>query len=204
MKKFINKSLEKCINHYLALDPESESRLAALNGKIITLELLAVNWILHLRIIDKKIIIEEAITETPDVVIKGTPLSLLHMSIAKDNRKQFFSDDVSIEGNLELGQQIIDLFDQMEIDWEEYLSKVTGDVPANQFGRVVRTLKTFSQRFRESFLQNVNEYVHEEKCVFPPREAVEDFFHDIDQLRMDADRLAARIARLQLNTSKNQ
>lgn len=195
MNTLFNKTLEMAINSYLALDPESEKRLSALEGKIITIELKPISYNFHLKIIARKINILSELVEESDVRIVGTPISLLSMSLSKD-RKKFFADDVRIEGNLELGQQIIDLFDEMEIDWEELLSHTIGDVPSHQLGRLVRGFKDIASRARESLIQNINEYVHEEVDMFPPKEALHDFFNDIDQIRMDADRLEARINRL--------
>lgn len=196
MKQFIYQSLEKALNHYLALDPESSARLLALDNKIILVELFLSetnSYFIKLNIKHGKLQLTENLQRDPDVRIKGTPLSLVHMSLAKENRKQFFAEDVLIEGDLELGQQIIDLFDAMEVDWEELTSGFIGDVPAHQLGRFTRGVKQFINRVSESLLQNVNEYVHEEKPLFPPREALNDFFQDIDILRMDADRLEAKL-----------
>lgn len=203
MQAFIHQSLETAINRYLSLDPESHARLFALDGKLITIELLAISYTLPLKIVGGKIVILSESPEKPDVVIRGTPLSLLHMSLSED-RKQFFADDVQIEGDLELGQQIIDLFDEMEIDWEEHTSRVIGDIPAHQFGRFIKEAKAMMQRAKDSLMQNINEYVHEEKLIFPPKEALHDFFNDIDLLRMDADRLEARVMRLKKMSGESQ
>jgi ubiquinone biosynthesis protein UbiJ len=207
MKAFIHQSFEKALNRFLILDPESSARLAALDGKVISIILLMkidkdkvdegdAGITINFKIENSRMHVLADKPEHTDVVIKGTPLSLLHMSISKQNRKQFFAEDVSIQGNLELGQQIIDLFDEMEIDWEEHTSHLLGDVSAHQVGRFVRGVKQFFRQARSSMIQNVNEYVHEEALIFPPREALEDFFQDIDVMRMDADRLEARIKRL--------
>lgn len=198
MKTMVNQSLEAIINRYLALDPESKNRLMALEDKVIMMEFKGLPLNFLLKITEGRIVLEnhDLLSEdiiVPDVVIKGTPLSLLHMSLAKHNRKQFFAEDVIIEGDLELGQQIIDLFDEMDIDWEEYVSQVIGDVPAHQFGRIARGIKNFVGRTKETIFQNVSEYVHEETLTFPPQEALQDLFQDIDVLRMDVDRLAERI-----------
>lgn len=195
MKSFLNKTLETSINHFLALDPESERRLAALEGKSITMKLQGILIELNLKIVKGKMIIESDSFEHPDVVITGTPLNLMQMSLSSDRRK-FFAEDISIEGNLELGQQIIDLFDEMQIDWEEHFSKLVGDIPAHQVGRFVRRIKHFTQRTHENFLQTMNEYVHEEVSLFPPREELQDFFDDVDHVRLEADRLEARVQRL--------
>lgn len=196
MKNFLTQLFQTALNRYLALDPESTIRLRALENKIIHIELLKLGFHFQLHFTATEIQLSTELDQEPDVIIKGTPLSLFHMTIARDNRHHFFGKDVLIEGNLELGQQIIDLFDQLEIDWEEYLSRLTGDVSAHQFGRVVRGLKKWTRQVRETLLQDVNEYIHEEINLSPPREALEDFFSDIDTTRMDADRLEARIKKL--------
>ncbi|MDR3490873.1 MAG: SCP2 sterol-binding domain-containing protein [Gammaproteobacteria bacterium] len=187
--------IQSAINQYIALDPESSQRIAKLKNKIITIELKGLNITFQLVFTDN-IEIKMPVTLAADTTITGTPLRLLQMSFTKKNQKQFFADDVAIEGNLELGQHIIDLFNHMEIDWEEYLSRYIGDTPAHHIGRFARKLKKINQHTRETLLQTVNEYVHEEINFFPPREALQDFFKDVDELRMDADRVEARIQTL--------
>lgn len=196
MNVFFIQSIEKILNRYLMLDPESKTRLQALEGKIITIELSGLAFAFQLKILQGRMYLQKPV-EDPDVLIKGTPLFLLHLSLAKENRKQFFAEDVLIEGDLELGQQIIDLFDELEIDWEEYLSHYIGDVASHQIGNFVRRTKQFSKRTREVIVQNVNEYVHEEVNLFPAKEALQDFFHEIDEARMDVDRLEQRMKGLQ-------
>jgi ubiquinone biosynthesis protein UbiJ len=189
------KLIQSALNRYLSLDPESSGRVNALRGKKVLIECFFQDKkaeVFSLKFSEKEIEVTRHPEETPDIIIKGTPISLLRMSLSKD-KKKFFSDDVTIEGDLESGQQVIDLFDQLEIDWEEYLSKCVGDVPAHHVGNVVRDMKKFSKKFRDIMLRNVNEYVHEETEWFPTKEALQDFFAEIDKLRMDVDRLEARV-----------
>ncbi len=192
MKNFFVTQLQKALNHYLSLDPESAHKLQGLNHKVVTIELSGINISFQLYFIENQISIKHENFLQANTIIKGTPLRLLQMSLSK-NRKQFFADDVAIEGDLELGQQVIDLFDQLEIDWEEYLSQWVGDVPAHQIGRLARGIKQWTEKTRQIFCENMNEYIHEEIEFFPPKEALNDFFEDIDILRMDADRIEARM-----------
>ncbi len=197
MRSFIEEKLQKLLNHALSLDPESKKRLAALDGKTVAIELNMLDGInFQLHFTHDGVELKSRNTDEAHTVIKGTPLSLLHLSLSSKNRKQFFAEDVSIEGNIELGQQVIALFDELEIDWEEYLSQWVGDVPAHHMGNVAKKIRTFSNHLRETLFQHINEYTHEEIHLFPPPEALQDFFHDVDVLRMDVDRLTARIQQL--------
>lgn len=204
LNKLITDYLPIALNRYLDLDPESRARLDALQNKIVTIELLVNETPLYKESMHQfqieftadgiKLKTEEF--STPDTLIKGTPLSLLRMTFTKEDRKKFFSDDVSIEGNIELGQQVIALFDELEIDWEEYLSRWLGDVSAHELTRFSKKIKTISKRFRSTLLQNINEYTHEEINLFPSLEALQDFYDDVDTLRMDTDRLETKIQKL--------
>jgi ubiquinone biosynthesis accessory factor UbiJ len=196
-KNFFLGALQKGLNSWLALDPESKRRLQAMQGKIVSVELLAVDVTFHLVFTPGGIELQRDEVSKSDTVIKGTPLRLLHLALSRENRQKFFSDDVSITGNLELGQQVIDLFDHLEIDWEEILSRLIGDVSAHHLGSIARRFTSWAGQTNATIIQNVNEYVHEEIALFPPREAMQDFFHDVDALRMDTDRLEARVAHLQ-------
>lgn len=193
MKTKFETFLQKTVNHYLALDPESSSHLKKLQGKIVTIELLGIHLTWQLFFRDGKMEVKLYHFLKPDTTIRGTPLNLLHIKLFPNNRAHFFADDIVIEGNVELAQQVMELFDALEIDWEDIISRWIGDLPSYQIGRLVKGIKNVHQRLQHNFLQNVDEYVHEEVMLFPPKEALQDFFNEVDQLRMDLDRADSRI-----------
>jgi ubiquinone biosynthesis protein UbiJ len=201
-KKKLVATLQKAVNHYLSLDPESLQRLLKVRNKIVKIELLGIGVDFYLTFTETglQFDIPASIQENTikaDTIIKGTPLRLLHMALSGEKRQQFFVEDVSIQGNLELGQQVTHLFDQVEIDWEEHFSHLVGDVSAHHLGNIFRKMKAWGKQTRNTLIQDVNEYVHEEINLFPASEALRDFFHDVDSLRMDTDRLEARLKQLQ-------
>jgi ubiquinone biosynthesis protein UbiJ len=197
MKSFFLKQLEKALKRYLALDPESSKRLLALQGKTVTLALKAPSLCFQLSFQENTVYLRADDFLPAELTIRGTPLNLLSLALSRDKKQHFFSETVVIEGDAELGQQIVDLFDQLDIDWEEYLSHLMGDLPAHQLGRFTKRFFAWGKEAEASLMQNLNEYVHEEKLWFPPAEALENFFRDIDELRLDVDRLEAKVRLLQ-------
>lgn len=188
--------MKKIINAFLDLDPESKARLKKLEGKTVNIVLLPFQIAFHFTVINQQMEIATGEAEKAETTIRGTPLQLMGVMIDSNNRHQFFADDLVMEGNAELGQQMVSLFDEMEIDWEEIISHFAGDIPAYHLGRTVRGIKSWVKQAGGSLTQNVDEYVHEEAMWFPTREALQDFFNDIDTLRMDVDRIEARIMQL--------
>ena len=69
-----------------------------------------------------------------------------------------------------------------------------GDVPAFHAARLAKKFRAFLQGSQKSICDNINEYVHEEAMWLPSREALNDFFNEIDAIRMEVDRMEARMA----------
>jgi len=185
------------MNACLRMDPESKLRLSRLQGRVITIELLPFHYIFQCQFTEAGVTLHANEPFPAEAALRGTPLNLLGVMLAKDHRHRFFAEDLVITGNAELGQQVIELFDELQIDWEEQLSHLTGDVPAYHVGRFIRGISEWLRRTEKTVAQDVNEFVHEETDWFPAREALQDFFNDIDGLRMDVDRMEARIIQLQ-------
>lgn len=200
LKRFFLLSLNKALNAYLHLDPESMQRIKKLKEKIISLQFLPLDFTFYCTFKEDGIHLSLNETGMPETKITGTPLQMLGLLADKKNRKRFFSEDVRLEGNAELGQQVIELFDHLNIDWEEHFSRFAGDAASHHAGRFLRKAGEWLGNVDDSMSQNINEYVHEEAKWLPSREALQDFFADIDAARMDIDRLEIRIKLIRNNS----
>ncbi len=69
-------------------------------------------------------------------------------------------------------------------------------VSAHQIGRFLRNIRRLVRHTQTTLSRNINEYVHEEIPLFPPVEAINDFCQEVDEIRMDVDRLIARVENL--------
>ncbi|OGT41781.1 MAG: hypothetical protein A3F42_02115 [Gammaproteobacteria bacterium RIFCSPHIGHO2_12_FULL_37_34] len=196
MNKLFLSLLTKAMNTYLRFDPESTLRLQKLQGNVIAFELLPFHFTFQCLFNENGMVIVSDCSHLAKTTIRGTPLHMLGFALASDQRQQFFAEDIMIEGDAELGQQVIALFDELDIDWEEYASKIIGDIPAYHINRHLHQMSRWINKTKTTFAQYVNEYLHEEKTWFPTHEALQDLFRDIDTLRMDVDRIEARVTTL--------
>ena len=197
MKTFFLATIEKALNAYLQCDEQSNKRLAKMAGKSIAIELLPLQMLFVCHFSADRVVISMNADIQPTTKISGTPLQLLGTLLAKDNRQQFFADDVLITGDAEFAQLVIHLFDHIDIDWEEHSARLLGDVPAYQLSKLVGGIRRFFGKAQSAFTEDMNDYLHEEAAWFPVRAELQEFFNDIDAMRMDTDRLEARFARLQ-------
>lgn len=193
---FILKPIEKILNHYIHLDPETAQRLPVLTGKVIAINLHYFNCTLYFLFTREGMQLCDQYEGYIDVTMRGTPLDFLRFNLSGNNTA-IFAKDIEVSGDLDVAQQFQEIFAHLEIDWEEQLSRVTGDVIAHQIGNFFRALSSWARQSAGTLRQDLSEYVHEEARVFPPREELQDFFAAIDHMRNDVDRLEKRIQRLQ-------
>ena len=194
----VQKGLQSAINQYLRLDPDSNARMAMLEGRCIGIELTGLDLQLFIYPGEQGIRLSDHLdTATePDTVLRGTPLGMARLGLGQDTEKTLFSGAVTITGDVETGQIFKGILDAMDIDWEEQLSKLTGDVIAHQLANGARHIDSLLKHGRRTLQQDIGEYLQEELRLLPARIETENFSSDITRISMDTDRLEARIKRL--------
>lgn len=198
IRDFALENLERSLNGLIALDPDALPRLARLHGKVIRLQLTGIELVLHfVPGHDGRLRLLGQIEGEPDCSLSGSPFDLMRASDPKQGSAQLFAGRVRIEGDQQLAQQFSEALAAIDIDWEEQLSRLTGDALAHEVGRATRGIRTQADRFASSATDNLSEYLTEEARLLPHRYEVEDFVDDVDVLRDDLERLEARIALLE-------
>ena len=189
-------ALETAINTYLQMDPDTLRKLANFSDKVIAIELLDTGLTLYcLPQADGMSIMTQYQGEV-DTTISGRPVSLAKLTVLNDTQVMF-AGDVTIRGDVELGQRFKKLLENMDIDWEEHLSRVAGDVIAHKTGHAIREMAAWWRNNRERSQENGREYLQEEVQVIPGKDEVETFYRDVETLRDDVARFAARLSQLE-------
>jgi ubiquinone biosynthesis protein UbiJ len=129
-----------------------------------------------------------------NATIAGSPLALLQLAgvlrAASDRPAQ-------VRGDAEIADQYRRLFAEARPDAEEELSRVVGDLAARRLTRVAGAALAWARRTRRTVGENVAEYLQEESRDLVNRPELEEFLKGVDALRDTADRVQARIARLE-------
>jgi ubiquinone biosynthesis protein UbiJ len=201
IKKYSLTILQKAINHALALDESMPARIQALDGKVLEIVISPLNVNFFICFVQNELQLHAENEGPANTVIRSSPLGLIRLSLLPASKmRSLFNDDINISGDIELGQQVKKLFDEMDIDWEGHLARFTGDVVAYQVGSFFRQGFAFKRQVSNSMQHNLTEYLQEELRAFPPREEVDDFFKDVDDLSLRVERLAAHVNQLLKST----
>jgi len=193
--------LEQSINAALRLDPVGAEQLGRFTGKVIAIELQDSPLTIYCLPERGSLMLVSQYSGEPDTILRGRPLALLKL-VTGDSRQVMLAGEVKIDGDVELGRQFKQVLDRLHLDWEEALARISGDVLAHRVGHALREVSTWWSHTRERFSANGAEYFQQEVWVLPTRAEVEQFYQQVETLRDDVARLAARLAQMEESTRK--
>lgn len=205
-------TIETAINQVLLLDPDSAARLQPLNGKRLTVFLDNTPVTLTLVFSQRIDVLAETRDFTQVVAELDAQSCCVKTSLDQLPALQQSSKLTSliqegklfVEGELNVAQQVSQLFQGLDIDWEEHLSRYTGDVVAHNIFASVRSVNQSLGRLFDNAKAGLANALTEEKDIAVPAIAVAHFSDQVSDLRDDAERFAARLTQLeQAIASKN-
>jgi ubiquinone biosynthesis accessory factor UbiJ len=190
----INVAIEQGIEALLRLDPETRDRLQQLEGRVIAVNVLQPDIEIILSIVDKRVNLIGNVDTSADTTLTG---SLSAFKSLSSGNNALYKGEVRIEGDIHIGQQLKEIVAKLDPDWEEFLSPVLGDTVVHQLAVASQSLSSWFTRTRAAFEQNTSDYLQEEAELLAPNSEVSDFCLEVDAIRASADRLDARVRRLE-------
>ncbi len=131
--------LEQALNYLI---DQGKADLGALNDKTLYFSLedlpLDVNFVCT----NNRIFVTTDTSAGADVDIKLKSSVFLALLQGEDLTELLRQDKIIIHGDVKTAQLLVDLLQQIDIDFEEILSKYTGDIVAHQVGKLAKNFKT--------------------------------------------------------------
>jgi ubiquinone biosynthesis protein UbiJ len=188
-------ALETALDILIREDPAALRRCAALEGKVVALEVVGLGLGFYFLPGPDGVQVLGHYEGEPDTRLRGSPLALARMTLgARENA--LFEGLVEIQGDTDTGQQFQEMLAAADWDWEEQLSRLTGDAVAHQAGNLARRAGRALGAGRDTLMADLSEYLQEEARLLACRSEVEHYLAGVDRLRSDTDRLSARVERL--------
>lgn len=191
-------AIETAINAWLKLDKETLPRFTKLEGKIIRLHITGLDINLYFFPSSSGIQVQGNYPTKEnggevDATIHGSPMALIRLGTSNNAGETLLKSDVEIEGDMRVAEQFSEILREVDIDWEELLSKLVGDIVAHQAGQVTRSASGWFKESAEAMKLNTGEYLSEESKLTPANAEIQYYMDQVDDTRMDVDRLEARV-----------
>lgn len=194
--------LESLLNRNIAGSSRARALLAQVAGKSLEIRVTATPFRIRIEAAKDRIAIAAGSDAPADATIEGTPLSLARLA-APDTAQAFRGRSLQITGDAEIAQAFQKLFSAAQPDLEEELSRVTGDAFAHHVASLAHKALRFGLKARDTFAQNVAEYLTEEGRDVPAKFEVDEFLAGVDAIREATDRLEARLEQLERPRSRH-
>lgn len=190
------KPLQDMISRNIMDSTPARELLPGLADRVLGVYLKDTPLALHMQFTDRGVTLSFAPPADPDVILTGGLLGLARLT-GEDASEAFRSGAVELIGEAEMAHTIQELLQHAHPDWEEELSRLVGDVAAHQVGNFARSIFGWGRQAGESVKRNATEYLQEEsRDLVAPAEA-RDFCNNVDTVRDDVERAAARLDRLE-------
>jgi ubiquinone biosynthesis protein UbiJ len=189
-------TLEVAINRALELDPSGSAQLASLEGKIFQFSCLSPELDIYISTDGNRLKLAGYWEGEVTVAIRGNASDFADLATATDPTAALINGNLELKGDSAPLIELQKILANLDMDWEAPLVKAFGDIAGHQLAQALRGLFSWGQQASTSFLRQLEEFIHEEARLAPPRLEVEDFYQDVQQLNQRVDRLQARIRQL--------
>jgi len=194
LRKLAGRALETALNHTLSLDPDTQQRLAALNGRSVQLHLRGPEIALAVTVENARLKVGPP-QDDSHLRVAATPGSLLAMMFRRDD-DGMAPGKVEIAGDAELARRLEKLASKFAPDFEEAFARTFGDVMGVPLAKAVRKGLTHARETASHLTEDGADWLREETRIALAPGEVETFLDGVDHLRERSERLESRVQRL--------
>jgi ubiquinone biosynthesis accessory factor UbiJ len=201
--------LERALNSEIAASTPAKDLVADLDGESFAVDVRGPGIGCVLRAIDGRVTVEprrqtDAPVRAPAVnaarpisaTLSATPIELLRLARAAD-LSTLRGTGAEISGSPEVAERFAKLLKLARPDLEEHAARWLGDVPAHALGGAARAAGAWLARAATALRADTAEFLQEESRALPAALEAQGFYADVERLRDDVERAAARLSRLE-------
>lgn len=196
-------SAELSINKALAYDPATLQKVQTLsnhgqNPKLLALHIRQPALSIYVRF-DQQLQLQSHSETQADTQLSGELSAFMNLASQQDKQAALMQSDIQIQGSSQLAMALADIMAELDIDFEAMVSELTGPVVAHVLGKNLRSIGNWFKQTGHKLKQDTVEFVRDERKMAVHKTEGEIRFGQIHKLKLDTERLEARIQRLQQN-----
>lgn len=180
----------------LRRDPLTARRLAELDGKVILIQAHEPDWALYLLPGAQGIELLASSDRLPDCTLSA-PSSLLARLMVSNQRQRLLQEPtLQLSGDSQVLVSLQNALGNLQLDGEAELARWIGPVAGHAVAKVLRSGREWADQAQHSLGRSLAEYLTEEGRQLVGTAEANVSADQLHQLRLDLDRLEARLNRL--------
>ncbi|MFQ3334264.1 MAG: ubiquinone biosynthesis protein UbiJ [Woeseiaceae bacterium] len=189
LQPFIN-----MVNRQIAEKTPAFDLSKELEGKVISMKIRDTEHHLDFIMIENKL---QAVNDSDDHDVQITGSLLTFTSLIKNSPEEAVRDGLlNFQGDIGTGQKFQELMRYAKPDFEEELSRVFGDMAAQNIGKVNSKVSHWVKDSKNILEQNISEYLQEEQKILPSQYEFNKFQVAVNKLRDDVDRIEIKFKKI--------
>lgn len=189
-------AVESAINRALELAPAAHAGLAELDGEVFALHCTAPAVEIFLQPGSNGIRLMGIYDGPVTTSVRGEASDFTELATAEDPAATLINGALELSGDSAPLLELQRVLSQLDLDWEAPLVATLGDVAGHQLAELLRGTFRWGRQAGNSLLRQLEEFIHEEARLSPPRLELEDFYRDVQDLGLRVERLQSRTERL--------
>ena len=189
-------ALESAINRALQLAPQGGEELAPFEDQVFALHCTSPELDFYLHIAANRIRLSGIYDGPTTTSLSGSASDFSALASSNDPAATLINGAIELEGDSAPFIELQQVLSTLNIDWEAPLVNTLGDVAGHQLAQVLRSTFAWSRQAANSLTRQLEEFIHEEARLSPPRLELEDFYGDLRELQQQVERLESRAQRL--------
>ncbi|TBR08799.1 MAG: SCP2 domain-containing protein [Lysobacter sp.] len=196
LKPLAGRALEAALNRALALDPQTREGLAALHGRRLVLRLASPPLALQVQVDGERLRVGPVEEAEADLSVRATIGGLIAQLPFMRRNDTPPVGQLRIEGDADLARRLQRLAERFDPDWQQPFAAAFGDVIGVQIAQFIAAALRGARTGGEVLASHTSAFLQHESRDVIGRAELDAFLDDVDGLRDQVERLAARIIRL--------
>ncbi|MCB1675257.1 MAG: SCP2 sterol-binding domain-containing protein [Halioglobus sp.] len=189
-------ALEAVVNRALALAPRGREQLGALAERVFALHCSAPAVDVYLQPTAQGVRLMGHYDGPVTTSVRGAAADFTELATSRDPAATLINGRLQLDGDSTALIELQKTLAGLDIDWEAPLVDTLGDVAGHQLAQMLRGALGWGRQAGQSLSRQVEEFIHEEARLTPPRLELEDFYRDVQALELRVERLQSRARRL--------
>lgn len=189
-------ALEATLNRALELAPGSRQELERLSDCVFALHCTAPVVDVYLQPSAQGIRLMGIHDGEVTTSVRGEASDFTELATSKDPTATLINGKLELQGDSAPLIELQQILANLDPDWEAPLVNTLGDVTGHQLAQMLRGAFSWGRQASDSLGRQLDEFIHEEARLSPPRLELEDFYQDVRDLGLRVERLQSRTERL--------
>ena len=195
-------AFEAALNRALQHAPETQRELAELEDSVFGLQCTAPELEVFLQPSAEGLRLMGVYDGDVTTQVSGRASDFADLVTSTDPAATLINGNLALEGDSAPLLELQRILASLDMDWEAPLVDTLGDVAGHQLAQTLRAFAGWGNQASRSLARQMDEFIHEEARLTPPRLELEDFYRDVQDLGMRVERLQSLTERFRRRLQK--